>query len=339
MGYNDVIDRSNPGGGALVPPEVSRAIFKEAATFSAALGLMRRMPILTNAKSFPVLNQLPLSFWLDPSASPQNDMALIQTSEMAWKNVTMNVAELGVIIPFPRRLAEDMKAGGFNLTEEVKPELAAAIGRKIDAAVFFGVDKPVVWNSDIVSAATAAGNVRTQSSTASQGGLHSDFIKLMKLVRADGFTANAGVGRATFEFDLLDARDTTGQPLYKPYDPLLSTRASVLGRPVQFATDGVFPAESLDGENINLIMFDPTKHIIGVREELFITVHTEGAITDADGKVVYNLMQQDMVAIRALMRVGYAAANPVTAAQSTEGNRYPAGVLKSVPADPDPETE
>lgn len=333
MAYNDIIDRSSPGGGALVPPEHSNAIIKEAENQSAALGLMRRMPILTDSKSFPVMSGLPMAYWLDPTANPQDDTALIQTTDMAWKNVTMNVAEVGVIVPFPRRLASDIAAGGINLTEEMRPSLAAALARTIDAAIFFGTNKPVVWPSAVVAAVTAAGNTVTMSKTAAQGGLHSDIISLFRKVREDGFVPTAGIARTTFEFDLMDARDTTGQPLLKTSDASLAlgARANVLGRPVTFATDGVFPA-STTGADPELILFDAQKHIIGVREEMFMTIHTEGVIQNASGVIQYNLMQQDIMAIRMLARIGYAVANPVTVAQPNEANRYPGGVLLS-PAD------
>src|SRR5690606_41741568 len=167
------------------------------------------------------------------------------------------------------------------------------------------------------------------------GGLHSDIIALLRKIREDGFMPSAGVARTTFEFDLLDSRDSTGQPLLKTTDAnqVLGVRTNLLGRQVTFATDGVFPAATTDSD-VELILFDASKHIIGIREEMFMTVHTDAVLQNASGAIQYNLMQQDMVAIRMLMRIGYAVANPVTVAQPTEANRYPGGVLLSADETP-----
>jgi len=39
------------------------------------------------------------------------------------------------------------------------------------------------------------------------------------------------------------------------------------------------------------------------------------------------LMQQDMLALRAVMRIGWQVPNPINRLQETEANRYPFSVL------------
>lgn len=41
------------------------------------------------------------------------------------------------------------------------------------------------------------------------------------------------------------------------------------------------------------------------------------------GKILYNHAQQDMVALRCVMRLGWHLPNPVTATNSDENSRYP----------------
>jgi hypothetical protein len=48
---------------------------------------------------------------------------------------------------------------------------------------------------------------------------------------------------------------------------------------------------------------------------------TEGVITDNTGAIIYNLPQQDMVALRLVFRAAYAVANPINYQQGTEGSR------------------
>jgi len=49
-------------------------------------------------------------------------------------------------------------------------------------------------------------------------------------------------------------------------------------------------------------------------------------ISDADGKIIFNLAQQDMVALRVTMRLGFAVPNPVSYIKPRE-KRYPFAVL------------
>lgn len=50
-------------------------------------------------------------------------------------------------------------------------------------------------------------------------------------------------------------------------------------------------------------------------------------ITDDSGAVMFNLMQQDMLAMRVTCRLGWALPNPVNMVQPSEDKRYPFAVL------------
>jgi len=52
--------------------------------------------------------------------------------------------------------------------------------------------------------------------------------------------------------------------------------------------------------------------IIGIREDIKFEIFTSGVISDENGKVVLNLMQQDTSALRATFRCGYLLAKPAT---------------------------
>jgi hypothetical protein len=54
---------------------------------------------------------------------------------------------------------------------------------------------------------------------------------------------------------------------------------------------------------------------------------TEAVSSDATGKVILNLAQQDAVAMRAVMRVAFAVANPISLQAPTEATRFPFAVL------------
>jgi hypothetical protein len=67
--------------------------------------------------------------------------------------------------------------------------------------------------------------------------------------------------------------------------------------------------------------------VYSIRQDLTYKILTEAVIQDNTGAIVYNLAQQDMVALRAVMRLAWQVPNPVNALQPTEANRYPFAVL------------
>ena len=67
--------------------------------------------------------------------------------------------------------------------------------------------------------------------------------------------------------------------------------------------------------------------ILAVRQDISYKILTEAVISDATGKVILNLAQQDAVAMRAVMRVAFAVANPISLQAPTEATRFPFAVL------------
>lgn len=337
--YNEATAR--PQGHTLITPEVSTQIIQELTQRSAALNLFRRINIRGRETSFPVLSQLPMAYWLEetttaPTASadhPNSDATLIPTTHAEWSKVTMKVADLATVIPIPRRFAADVQStSGINVTDELRPLIVEALGQKIDAAAIFGIDKPDSWPDSLVegaidvdrsaSSATYApngNNIITIGATAEEGGLASDAISVMAVLADQGYTPNAILARSTFKFKLMNARDTTGQPL------LDINSTSLFGERIVFGGDGVWPADAPEG--VQLIALDTTKVMLGVRQDIEITRFDTGVINDAAGNIVFNLLQQDMIALRATMRVGFAVANPVSRAESNIAKRWPAAAL------------
>jgi HK97 family phage major capsid protein len=93
----------------------------------------------------------------------------------------------------------------------------------------------------------------------------------------------------------------------------------------QQTMDGMWPTGS---NAASLIAGDFTKGIIGLRKDMTYEIFREGVITDNTGAIIFNLMQQDMVAMRVTFRVAFQTVNPVNYAQLTAANRYPFGVLR-----------
>lgn len=308
MPYNSLVSRTDTA--ALVPEEVSNAMLTSLSAQSAVLELGQRIPIARNQTRFPVLSALPTAYFVS------GDTGLKQTTEAAWDNKFMHVEEIATIVPIPEAVLDD---AGFDVWGSIQPLMEAAIARKLDAAVFFGVDAPTTWATEgnLVGGAVAAGNVVTRgTNTAAEGGLIGDISDLVGTLEMDGYTPNGAVGNVTLRGRLRQIRDTTGQSIPLPAD--LPTPTYSL--PGLWPT-GVSAAELLTG--------DFTKLVVGVRQDMTYKLITEGVITDNTGAIVYNLPQQDMVALRLVFRAAYAVANPVNFQELTEADRYPFAVLQS----------
>jgi hypothetical protein len=72
---------------------------------------------------------------------------------------------------------------------------------------------------------------------------------------------------------------------------------------------------------------DWSQFVLGVRQDITVKLLDQAVIQDNTGAIVYNLAQQDMVALRIVMRVGWQVANLINNDQPVEASRYPVGVL------------
>jgi HK97 family phage major capsid protein len=310
MPYNSLVSRTDAA--ALIPEDVADGIIQNAVTQSAALSLFRRMTMARNQQRMPVLSALPIAYFVS------GDTGLKQTTEQAWANKYLNVEEIAAIVPIPDAVLDDTD---FDIWGEIRPRIEEAIGRTLDAAVFFGTNKPTSWPTDIVAAAVAAGNVYARgTSAAAIGGLAEDINQTMGLVEADGFDVNGFVADRRYRARLRSVRDTTGQAIANvAVDELF-------GVPLQTVAPGLWPSGLSAAE---LIAGDWTQGVLAVRQDITYKFLTEAVIQDSTGAIVYNLAQQDMTAMRVVFRCAWQVANPLTYEQQTEANRYPFAVLRS----------
>lgn len=305
--YSDVIGRDDAE--ALVPVEFATEVIKEAPKESAVLSLAKRVPMSSKTKSQPVLSVLPQAYWVN------GDAGLKQTTEQQWKNQVITAEELAAIVVIPDALFDD---SSIPLWDEVKPYLVEALGRTLDAAAIFGTDKPASWTTPaIVPGAIAAGNTVTAGTGADIG---VDVAEIGRLVAEDGYSVTGFASGPGLQWALRGVRSVDGVPIYGALDN--TGTSGLYGFPLNEVNNGAW-----DSDSATLIAADWSKFVVGVRQDITFKVFEEGVISDADGKVIVNLMQQDSKALRVVFRVGFVGANPITAVNATDATRFPAGVL------------
>lgn len=306
----NIISRTNAD--ALIPIEYSREIIQNVPQRSKLLPLMRRLPNMSaKQRVLPVLSALPSAYFLN------GDTGQKKTTNSEWDKITLTAEELAVIVPIPESVLDD---SSYDIWGELRPQIEEAFGVAIDAAILNGTNKPTSWPEAIVPAAIAAEN---KIEIGTNTDLASDIIGLnglMDLVESDGYRVNGFFADGTMEARLRDLRDKNNQLLYMP-SLTSSVPSTMIGRPIEYDNQGVF-----DATKALMVAGDFTKAVYSLRQDMTYKVLDQAIIQNTDGSIAYNLAQQDMVALRCVMRLGVQVANPIT--RKGGSNRYPFAVLQ-----------
>lgn len=308
-GYANVLGRADLTD-VLVPDQVINEIIAENPAQGVIRNRARTIRMSAKKAKQPVLASLPDAYWVD------GDTGLKQTTTNTWANTTITAEELAVIVPIPDALVDD---ANVPLWSQIQPLLIEALDRKIDGAALFGTDKPDSWPTAVIPAAIAAGNTITRGTGADLG---VDVASLGQKIAKQGFGVNGFAAEPGLQWELVGLRNDNGTPIYTP-SLAAGTPSGLYGYPLNEVLTGAWnPAVA------SILAADWSKFVVGVRQDVTFDIFSEGVISDAAGKVVLNLMQQDTKALRVVFRVGFQVAKPMTRVGGTNG--YPAGVI--VPA-------
>lgn len=328
MAYNNMISRSDAGG--LISVDVATEILKNVPKQSAVMRLARQLPNMAKAqKKMPVISALPVAYFVS------GDSGQKQTTEVNWTNKYIDAEELAVIVPIPEAVLDD---ADYDIWAEIRPLLEEAFGIAIDAAVLGGTNIPASWSTNlgaagILAAATAASQTIDYSTQIAAGDDLFDIVLgasgLFSLVEADGFAVTGSIASMTMKGRLRGLREKVynGTALVAAGAPMFTTnmqdggRYQLDGTPIEFPDNGAFPSTMLQ------VSGDWSQLVYAMRQDITYKVLDQAVIQDAAGNIVYNLAQQDMVALRAVMRLGFALPNPITRLQTSEASRLPFAVL------------
>lgn len=292
---------------ALMSTKEYSEIIQSAVENSIALRAMTRLPdMASGVMEYPIMDNYPIAGFVD------GDTGLKMTTNMAWKKKKLYVGEIATIVPIPDNIIAD---SSYDIWGQVKPRLIEAAGRVIDKAILFGVDKPDNWRDGIFQGAVAAGNTVTETTD-----IYKDIFGVngvIAKIEEDGYFPDQMIAAINMRAKLRDLRDTTNRPLYLE-DMKSTTPYTLNGMSMQFPRNGAF-----DASKASLIVGDFTQAVYAIRQDITFDVFNSGVISDENGKVIYNLMQNDMKAIRMVMRLGWDIFNPLNALNPDETKRFP----------------
>ena len=293
----------------VLPVEYGREIIRGLIGRSKALELGRRLPDM-RGKTYElnVNKYLPVAGWVKNSQSTPNsegtEINRKPVSSYAFEGIALKAEELAVIIPISENTLADVEDFGIELAAEVQEQVIGAFQEAIDSAVFFGVGAP--WGTDsgfpvsggLVAGATAASAVVNWNG---QGGtaFYEAINDAMTLVEKSGYMPNAILGGPSLNSAFRSSITTLGVNVTDQGE------IGNLARHVDL-TGGFNEGTAF------AVVGDFRYLVYAFREEITMKLLTESSIYDPNtGALVYALAQQDMVALRFKMRLGFALPNPV----------------------------
>lgn len=325
MPYNNVISRADAAN--LIPAEQAKEIIKGVEASNPLLSLARRLPNMSsNVKTQPVLSALATAYFVN------GDTGLKQTTEVNWAGVNITAEEIAAIVPIPQSVLDDMQSNGYDAWEQIRPELITAINVAITNAVLFGVNIPASWTASLGAAGLSARCVAAghNPSVAAFADLYDAILAesgagladgAFMLVENDGFGVSGCLAHPTLKGRLRGLRDVNGNPVFKR-DVQSPSQYELDGAPLNFVTDGTF-----DPTTTLMFVGDWQQLVYSIRQDISWTIADQAVIQDAAGNIVYNLFQQDMVALRVVIRLGVALPNPINRMNQNAATRLPFAML------------
>jgi HK97 family phage major capsid protein len=319
----NIVNRTDLSG--LIPEPVTREIIQGVTEGSAVLQMGRRLPNMTSkTQTMNVLDMLPTAYFVN------GDTGMKQTTKMKWDKKKIYAEEIAVIVPIPEAVLDD---ADYDIWGEVRPRLVEAFGKVIDSAILFGTNKPTSWRDSVLDTCKKAGSV-----VAATPYIYDDIMAeggVIAKVEESGYLVNGIMSAIQMRAKLRGLKDLNGVPLFKT-DMQGATPYALDGSPMYFPRNGAF-------DTTKALMFagDWTELVYSIRQDITFKIFDQGVVQDpSDNSIVYNLMQNDMVALRAVMRLGWEIPNPKSAYNDNIANPCPfavyapAGTVSTVTVSP-----
>lgn len=271
-----------------VPSPVAVDIIKDVTRGSSILRLSNVQLLESDNKTFPVLVSGPGAFWTDEADR-------IKTSPAQWTFPEIVAKKIAVIVPVTREKMDDTT---LNVFGEIRPYVAEAFHKAIDAACLFGINSPFAKN--IYDVALAKGHAIAVGTNDESGREHLDLdiSDAMALVESAGFDVNGFAADISFKNSLRKLRDANGNQLYVPN----VDQSTLYSQPIEFSRSTIW-----DSSKAVCICGDWKYSIVGIRSQISYTLLDQATlhtVTMSDGSPL-SLAEQDMVALRATMRLGF----------------------------------
>ena len=271
-----------------VPNEQAAEIIKKVARGSSVMRLSKLENMTSETKKFPVMTSGAGAYWVGEGER-------ISTSGATWIFPEVKAKKLAVIIPVTKEKLEDSTIDVFT---ELQDSIAEAFYQAFDKAAIFGQNSP--FATSILGGIDSVGAEVVDNSSVNLDLSASDVMAKVEDAgyEVDGWAASIGLKNR-----LRKLRDSSGAPIYIDG----TDQTELYNQPIEFVRNGAW-----DKEKALAIAGEWKYSIVGVRDGISYEILKEATLQgtlDADGKPL-SLAEQDMVAIKATMRIGYLCVKP-----------------------------
>ena len=279
-----------------VPSDISSEILQKVQQESAIMRLARHIELPGRGVTIPVITGDPTAEWVAETAKKPVSNGTPGTK-------LMQAYKIAVIETFSKEFARDLPA----LYDALVARLPGALGGVFDSTIIGATQAPSQTNFDTFAACTA------QSILNANNGTYLGLVAADAAIAAQGGVMNGLALGAQARALLLTAVDTTNRPLFmaSANDGVVD---KVLGVPTYFnknlyvagtaATQGASGIPAVVG-----IAGDWTQAMYGTVSGVEIAVSDTATLSVGSGENAsqINLWQQNMIAVRAEIEVGFRA--------------------------------
>lgn len=265
---------------AFLPAQIAKDIIQQTQTASAVMALARRITLPGTGIAVPVITSDPTAAWVGETGSKPVSNSTVQSK-------LMQPYKIAVIETVSKELLRDADA----LYAALAQRLPNALAKAFDNTVVGGTNKPgsnfdtfASCTSQDISSGTYAALVAAEADIAAHGG------------ELNGFGI-APQGKSV----LLGAVDQVGRPLF--LNNVAEGAVPMILGAKTVTSKGLFVDDTKDTVGV---AGDWTQAVYGTVEGIQISVSDQATLSVGTNSQI-NLWQQNMVAIRAEMEVGFRA--------------------------------
>ena len=278
---------------AAIEEDYNYMLLERATAASTALSAFTKVDMGAKVQNLPALATRPHAKWVGEAEGDRTK----PTSKFTFENKVLTAAEVAVIVTLNE---EDLEDASDDLLRTATALGGEAIGRALDQAVLFGVNKPAAWTSkDLFAAAKAAGAIHQVGE--GEDDLVGSIFQAAEDVDEAGGNPSAFISRQGLKYRLANLRATDNSPIYVP--SLSSTPGavdSVAGMQAYWNQNGAFDRAKAEG-----LVIDPSGVLIGQRSDITVKFLDQATV---DG---INLAENDKVGLRFRARYAYTLADVV----------------------------
>ncbi len=269
-----------------LPSDISNEIIQKVQEESAIMRLARKIELPGRGVTIPVITGDPTAEWVAETGKKP-----VSNGTPATK--LMSAYKIAVIETFSKEFTRDARA----LYDALVARLPRVLAGVFDATVIGAVSAPGT-NFDDLSACTVV------SIENANNGTYLGLVAADANIAAQGGVMNGVALGAQGRGLLLSAVDSTGRPIFTP-----SANDGVVGKVIGVDTyfnKNLYVAGTSPNPNIVGIAGDWTQAVYGTVAGVEVSI-SDTATLDLGGGNSINLWQQNMVAVRAEIEVGFRA--------------------------------